>query len=324
MGFGPNVGQQTGAVGTNSVNDAFVAGSNATGAAAGVPLPAGQIPPAGSGATPYVLPGISNSAPIYNIGMPRDAYFFSHSSAATLSDTGSLPNQTSNNAPTTVSAVEDLWVKAGGHKGMIVRYIDHQAPASFVGALPSGFSPDNSSVVRYGFQFHYNPSSLSMTYDGTSNVDPYFEAAGADIANPAGGVGMSQSSLALEVFLNRRFDFKYYDNAGHLKPNSPSNLYAPRMPSIAEQEEIYNKGTMYDIEFLIGTLVGFKARSRLRGLTTDLGFLIGYPVEIHLSKYMRYFGTVTSITVNHGQFDQRMVPIQSTVAIQFSRLPDFA
>jgi hypothetical protein len=264
-----------------------------------------------------------NSALEYNVGMVKDNYFWYASDRSNkFGDQSTIAPQ--GNIPTTVAGPNELWTKAGGHKGMIVRHVTPMSSSIHVDAQwNADATPRTINGKRYGFQFHYNPTAINMSYDGASDVDPTFLMSGQNKFNPVAGAGLTQSSLRFDVLLNRKPDFKYYDSAGHLKPEAPHDLYAPRMPTVSEQEQIYAKGTMYDVDYLLGVLIGFSMDTQLRGNTTDIGFLIGAPVEVHLGKSMRYMGVIGGISVAHAFFDDRMVPTFSTVSITLSRMPDY-
>jgi hypothetical protein len=83
---------------------------------------------------------------------------------------------------------------------------------------------------------------------------------------------------------------------------------------------------MYDIEWLLSTLNGFAFRdhvSDLNGKTNDMGFLMQFPVELHLGNKLRYRVQVTDISIEHIIFNQRMVPIWSKVTLTCRRMPDY-
>jgi hypothetical protein len=91
-----------------------------------------------------------------------------------------------------------------------------------------------------------------------------------------------------------------------------------------ELKEIYNKGTMYDIEFLLKILMGgVSYKSWLRGseLTSDIGFVIPQPVELHLGTSLRYVISMTGLSLKHVIFNERMVPLFTTLSITANRLP---
>ena len=71
-------------------------------------------------------------------------------------------------------------------------------------------------------------------------------------------------------------------------------------------------------------MLGVTIDSSLRNIkTADLGWVGAMPVELHLGPGLRYWGTLAGLTVNHVLFNERMVPMFSTVRIDFNRLPDY-
>jgi hypothetical protein len=162
-----------------------------------------------------------------------------------------------------------------------------------------------------------------MSYFTSPNVDVTMMTSGTEMFNLA-GVSGSQGSIGFQVIINRVFDMQYITSAGTLKSGySLGNLY-PKQPSTAELRDIYEKGTMYDIEYLLRVLMGTTMNSYLRGdNTADMGWLPAIPVELHLGKSLRYLGTVNSVNLSHMIFDERMVPMFTTVDIAFARLPDY-
>jgi hypothetical protein len=226
--------------------------------------------------------------------------------------------------PTTTTSTGELFNGPGTRKGMIATWIPSN-PESVQPILPQGEGAPNVDVQgRYGFQFHYNPKEIALTYAGSPDIDLGLTASGEDPYNLV-GTQVSQSTITFNIGINRIADLHYYDPAtGMLKANAPTNLYAPKQPSAAEQKKIYEYGTMYDVEYLLAALLGFKVNTKYRDVTADLGFIAGRPIELILGKRLRYLGLVTGVSVNHVQFDQRMVPTWSTIALSFSRIPDFA
>jgi hypothetical protein len=143
------------------------------------------------------------------------------------------------------------------------------------------------------------------------------------------GSGAGAGTISLNLILNRINDMKYIDpKTGRLKAGVSTTAFSGRPPTNAEVGDIYNRGTMYDLEFLLRTVLGYEYQSALgRGMswdkkTADLGWLGGKPVEIHLGKSLRYLGRVASLNVNHVLFTERMVPTFSEVSITIARLPD--
>ena len=65
-------------------------------------------------------------------------------------------------------------------------------------------------------------------------------------------------------------------------------------------------------------------KSMLNGYTADKGWLQGTPVDLHLGDGLRYQVRIGSLDVNHTIFNDRMVPILSTVNITCHRFYDLA
>lgn len=249
----------------------------------------------------------------YNASSVNEAYFGDYHNR--------LPNRLMPNVnkPTAVSAASELWTSAAGSKGMIVTSEQVLKGWSGGGNAQSGGNYFDKS--NYGFQFQYNPGTVAMSYFTSPNVDVAMMTSGTEMFNLA-GVSGSQGSVSFQIIINRIFDMQYLNSNGILQPGAINNYSKP--PAIGEDTEIYNKGTMYDVEYLLRTLMGTTMNSYLRGeRTADMGWLPAIPVELHLGKSLRYLGTVNSLSLNHIIFNERMVPLFSTLDIAFARLPDY-
>jgi len=183
------------------------------------------------------------------------------------------------------------------------------------------------SQVPYGFRFHYNPTSISMNYGQMGGMSPELLLSGRDQYNPLlpleGGSG-----LQFDLYLNRIEDMNYVQEDGTLKSANgktfnSTDLYSETVGTDAIKD-IYNKGTMYDLEYLFKAVHGKwgEYQSALRGLTSDIGWLNGVAVEFHLGNNMRYLCRINSIAVNHAIFNERMVPTLTTLHISASRFYD--
>lgn len=231
----------------------------------------------------------------------------------------------SSNKPSVVSSAAELWTSVKASKGMLVSYLPPTENTSYqTGDVPKTASPFFGK--NYGFQFMYNPSQISMNYTGAPNVDVALQTSGTEKFNLM-GTSATQSTISFQILINRMFDMKYYEpdgkGSGRLGPGG-ARAYGARVPNLAEQNAIYDMGTMYDVEYLLRTLLGYTLKSYLRnGQTADMGYLGARPVELHLGKSLRYLGTVTSVSLDHRIFNERMVPLFTNVGISFSRIPDY-
>ena len=269
----------------------------------------------------------------YNVGSVREAYFsqntdFLNTYSGIASDgKKGIPNGSGTNFPTAVTNAMQLWHDGKSNKGMI-QTSTLLLNQGITGITPnSGYTPQKAT----GFQFHYNPGSVEMNYQGITGVDTNFEGLGLDQFNAIGATTGTSATISFSVLINRMYDMKYYDpSTGHLRSDVDKNLYYPRQPSTNEQKDIYNKGTMYDLEYLLRTLLGFSASVRMGrnsfvdGTSADLGWTTGVPVELHLGKSLRYFVWIGSISVNHVIFNEHMVPVFTQVGITANRIPDNA
>ena len=266
----------------------------------------------------------------YNVGSVREAYFSGKEEF--LRETSVHPG----NTPVQVDNAANLWAGGFANKGMIQTWTP---PVSGVNSTKGKTDPEAKNASTYGmpgkttplqphgFQFQYNPTNVTMVYSGTPSVDMMYEASGQDKFNFV-GTGTTQSTIGFQILLNRVYDMKYYDSSGHLRSNA-KNAYFPVQPTLKEQEAIYNQGTMYDVEFLLRTLLGVTMDSYLRkdylgNGTADMGFVAAVPVELHLGQNMRYLVWINQLSINHVLFNERMVPLFSTVDISCNRMPDFA
>jgi hypothetical protein len=183
----------------------------------------------------------------------------------------------------------------------------------------------------YGFKFHYNPNSIGMSYGTMTDMSPELLMSGRDKVNPI--VPTGTGGFGFELMLNRLEDLNYINPDGTLKPNKPEEkvdqitrsreLYGTAITE-STFKEIWQKGTMYDLDFLFRALHGGQGdyMSSLRGKTSDQGWLNGAAVEFHLGSNLRYLGRITNIDITHGVFNSRMVPLISYVKITAARFYD--
>jgi hypothetical protein len=123
----------------------------------------------------------------------------------------------------------------------------------------------------------------------------------------------------------RHIDSSTSDSSKLLSEKEYTDVYGHTPPADYNEslKRIRDTGTMYDVEFLLQTLLGYKAFSSLRGThTPDIGYIGSFPVELHLGKSLRYIVLVSDISVNHTIFTKDMVPVYTNVSIFAGRLPD--
>lgn len=249
----------------------------------------------------------------YNASTVQESYF---SSTPTFTKEMNITG----NSPTALSSATQLWTSAKTSKGMIVT--SQQTLKAWNSGSQQPTSANKFDNHNYGFQFMYNPGTVNMSYYTSPNIDVTMMTSGQDLFNLS-GVSGSQGSVSFQVVINRIFDMQYYKADGTLKQGARSKYSKPPVDA-AEERMLWEKGTMYDVEFLLRTLMGTTMSSYLRGENTaDMGWLPAMPVELHLGSKLRYLGTVNSFNLNHSIFNERMVPLFTTCDISFARLPDY-
>jgi hypothetical protein len=198
--------------------------------------------------------------------------------------------------------------------------INHQAP------LKKG--EKGLDKTPFGFRFHYNPQFLTMSYGMANGVSAEEISSGKDNINPVVPLS-SGSSFSVRIPLNRTEDLNFIRADGTLDPKSGLEIFGenglyPEDVSFTELQAIYNKGTMYDIEYLFKACNGGRKdyNSLLRGPNSDHGWISGAAVECHFGSNLRYLGQLVSVNINHIHFNERMVPILSYVDLQFKRFYD--
>ena len=270
---------------------------------------------------------------VYNVGCVQDAYFSDNPGFFNEMST-TKPGNVSDR-PTVITNMEELWKKAGTNKGMISLFIPKNPNTSGVDSIvPTTDNPlQPFEHNRYAFQFHYNPSTIKMDYAGAPNTDVGLQTSGNEGFNLV-GAQVNQSTITVDIVLNRVADMKYFDEKGNLNADAKRRkVYSPRMPKnstegmpnkLTEEQEIFNKGTMYDLEFLLSTVIGYRLNTAFRGVTADVGWISGRPVELNLGKSLRYLGFINAFNVEHKMFNERMVPIFTLATLSFNRIPDYS
>jgi hypothetical protein len=262
---------------------------------------------------------------IYNVGCVNSAYFSQEDNFAKKF------NIKLGTKPAIVDNARNLWSASAANKGMIVLTVFNKNKGDTDILVPGG--TNNTLMARYGFQFHYNPGSIEMSYTGVPPMDINYVATQDDPFNVIGvaGSNVTQSTITFDIILNRTMDHQYYtvplnengDQGGRATLTDPTTqIYSPRNPDAIDQVAIWQKGTMYDVEFLLRTIMGFAYATELRGVTADVGWLSGRPVDLHLGQSLRYRCFISGFNLRHVIFNERMVPIFSTLSLSFNRLPD--
>jgi hypothetical protein len=249
----------------------------------------------------------------YNAPLVSGAYLGQGISADSLGaalDTKGFPI----NAPV-FSDAYNAWRGVNGGRGTI------QMDRKYVNAIGKAQKDTTKfDPQMYGFKFLYNPTTVSMAWGVQQMMDPNYESSGEDIFNPI-SAGLISSTIVFEVLLNRIADFNHLNADGSLRGQYP---YGQIAVPVQDRKQIYERGTMYDLEYFFKTINGPHGTftSAYNGMTADSGWLRPSSMELHLGAGMRYRIRINEVSINHAIFNNRMVPILSTVRFVCGRYND--
>lgn len=273
----------------------------------------------------------------FNIPMVKSAYY--------SGETSSLQSQFVEHPNWTVKANgRKMWLNGSHGKGVI------QPDLAVVAAGMSKTYKNSKAIVKdlnnelYGFRFLYNPNAITQSWGVSQEVDPVTISLGLDKGIPLTG-NTTSSSISFELMLNRIEDMNHIDQVGWKRKEATGGSFdqvnnvgiyptyyddnpwptnASPLTFNDDLKDIYNRGTLYDLDHLFSALMPAapKYKSTLNGTLADRGYMSGYVCELHLGPGMRYKIQISSLNVEHIIFNERMVPLLSSVTITASRLPD--
>jgi len=223
------------------------------------------------------------------------------------------------------------------------------AGSSSTGAVPlttaAGTStPLNLIDTAYGFQFLWNPTSISTSVARNMNITP----SSADALRVVAGVFPGQETITLSLVLDRTNDFaciraEAQDAAlnvitGSAGGSSPiinnlsvfSRHYNSLYPGASTDQnmsdqiaKLMSQGTMADLEYLFKAINGsgngtLEWVTLLGKKTANVGYLAPTLLGIQLGPTLdnlSYVGWASNISINHTAFTETMVPIRTEVSI---------
>lgn len=267
--------------------------------------------------------GVSPTVYLYNAPMTRTAYLnpgltVNNADGTSVNDPSPQQQTTSRTIsdPGNYERAENAWKGVTGSKGTI------QMSRTFLTSLYGSSTAQKADYddKLYGFKFLYNPKEVGMTWGIATGVNWEVVQSGQDKSTPV-SLGLLNSTISFSVLLNRTNDMAYLDSNGLI--TGVKDPYPFTVPT-ADLQEIYKRGTMYDMEYLFKTIMGLNStyNSTLNGKTADAGWLNGLPVELHLGDGLRYLVRIGSLEVKHLIFNDRMVPILSNVDMTCHRFYD--
>lgn len=197
---------------------------------------------------------------------------------------------------------------------------------------------------QIGFQFLWNPESFSTQVILNSDVTPSMQDRFVGVAGAFPGT----ETISLTIRIDRTNDFACFAHKGTREKDPTSKVGGDREKQwgvnfgkfykghklglstdelIAKQiAEVYEMGTLADIEFLYQTINGPNAnymkggwKNSLGRVTSDIGFLSATLVKFEIGP-VNYLGYINGLAVNHLAFTQDMKPIRTDVSIQANLL----
>lgn len=188
---------------------------------------------------------------------------------------------------------------------------------------------NNGNDPRYGFQFLWNPDTIVTSVAVNLDITPTAKDKFVKVV----GAFPSGQMLSVTAVLDRTNDFF------SIKSLSENNTYAQVARVMAANyqygslEQNFNEtvvdkikdlqkyGTIADIEYLYKAINGPGWRnvaiSDQNWNSSDIGFLSPTLLKIELGP-IAYIGYVNNLQVTHNAFTKSMIPIRSTVDIQFN------
>jgi hypothetical protein len=193
---------------------------------------------------------------------------------------------------------------------------------------------NNSKILtpnyKYGFQFMWNPASVTSSVARNMDVTP----SSADKLRVVSGVFPGQESVSFNVMLDRTNDFacaRGLQKTGALAElkvldSYYKNSYPTTSTKVTFEEkmgDLLKHGTMADLEYLFKAINGSglgdgEWASLLGKKTANLGYLqptlMGVTLGPDRTTSLSYVGWITSISMTHTSFTEEMIPLRTEVS----------
>lgn len=197
--------------------------------------------------------------------------------------------------------------------------------------------------TKFGFRFMYNPSLLGFRVGMSTGVNIGYIMSGGAKAMPT-GLTSTNSNIAVSFPISRiedlhlmegkalasgrmaQMDIKNmiqrYNSAAY--PKVPNRVWDHMNTQVDESDllAIYQRGTMYDLDFLFRTCLGRQWSTFYRGYTADVGLAFSVPLVLYLGPSMIYRVRLADIGYTHKMFTPDMTPMYTEVTLNFERIPD--
>jgi hypothetical protein len=174
--------------------------------------------------------------------------------------------------------------------------------------------------MKYGFQFLWNPSSVSSSVSRNMDITP----SSADRMKSVVGAFPGQETVSFNIVIDRINDFACLKALPN--PETLSTYYGTGYPGETEPfgtkiKNLMSQGTMADLEYLFRAINGGSEnwRTLLKKPTANIGFLmptlLGLVLGPSTTNNLSYVGWLTGLTMQHEMFTEEMIPLRTTVSI---------
>lgn len=212
-----------------------------------------------------------------------------------------------------------IWYYAGA--GDVTTVDSTTGDAQRSGGTGSSTSPKRVQIDHdYGFQFLWNPESISTTVQRNMDITP----SNADTLRVVSGVFPGQESVSISILLDRTNDFAYAKASGYADPNFYSGGYPGVTYNFNDQiDMLLKQGTMADLEYLFKAINGAGTATGdwttlLEKKTSNVGYLsptlLAFSLGPDAQNNLSYVGWISNISINHSAFTETMIPIRTTVS----------
>lgn len=183
---------------------------------------------------------------------------------------------------------------------------------------------------KYGFQFLWNPSSVSSNVSRNDNVTP----SSADRLKSVVGAFPGQETVSFSIVIDRINDFACLKNLSkgtgvevvNRNLDAMSKYYTSgypgeKEPFVTKLKNLLTQGTMADLEYLFKAINGGSDQwiTLLGKPTANIGFLmptlLGLVLGPSTTTNLSYVGWLTGLSMQHEMFTEDMIPLRTTVTI---------
>jgi hypothetical protein len=174
--------------------------------------------------------------------------------------------------------------------------------------------------TNYGFQFLWNPASVSSSVSRNMDITP----SSADRMKAVVGAFPGQETVSFNIVIDRINDFACLKALAN--PGAMSTYYGTGYPGETEPfstkiQNLMKQGTMADLEYLFKAINGSSNEwvTLLKKPTANIGFLmptlLGLVLGPSLTNNLSYVGWLTGLSMQHEMFTEDMIPLRTTVSI---------